>query len=120
MIADREIPAKTNKIPEMDPLLDGLDGRFPLAGRVLSADALHAQDGFAKLSWEELNAHFVVTVKKNRKNLHAALAALCWAGGARHESRDKGHGRSETRSILVMDAPEEIRILFPHVEQVAK
>jgi len=119
-LADREIPAKTNEIPEMEPMLLELDSYFPLAGRVLSADALHAQDGFAELAREKLNAHFVVTVKKNRKNLHAALDGLCWAGAARCVTKDKGHGRSETRSHLVMDAPEEIKALYPHVEQVAK
>jgi predicted transposase YbfD/YdcC len=62
----------------------------------------------------------VLTVKKNRKNLLAALEGLCWAGAARHVTSDKGHGRAETRSHLVLDAPEEIKALFPHVEQAAK
>lgn len=120
VIADREIPAKTNEIPEMAPMLTELNEYFPLAGQVLSADALHTQDDFAVLAREELNAHFVLTVKKNRKNLCAALDALCWAGAARHATTDKGHGRTETRSHLLMDAPEEIKALIPHVEQVAK
>jgi predicted transposase YbfD/YdcC len=120
VIADREIPAKTNEIPEMAPMLRELDDYFPLAGHVLTADALHAQDDFAKLAREELGAHFVLTVKKNRKNLHAALEGLCWAGAARHVTEDRGHGRAETRSHLVMDAPEEIRTMIPHVRQVAK
>ena len=120
VIADREIPAKTNEIPEMAPMLRGLDECFPLAGQVLSAGALHAQDDFAELAREEPGAHFVLTVKKNRKNLCAALDGLCWAGAARHVTEDKGRGRAETRSHLVMDAPEEIKALIPHVEQVAK
>ncbi len=120
VIADREIPAKTNEIPEMAPMLRELDGYFPLAGQVLSADALHTQDDFATLAREELAAHFVLTVKMNRKNLYAALDGLCWAGAARHVTEDKGHGRAETRSHLVMNAPEEIKALIPHVEQVAK
>lgn len=120
VLADREIPAKTNEIPEIGPALRELDGYFPLAGRVLTADALHTQDDFADLARQELNAHFVLTVKKNRKNLYAALDGLCWAGAARHASRDTGHGREESRSCLVMDAPGEIKALIPHVEQVAK
>jgi len=120
VIADREIPAKTNEIPEMSPMLRELNEYFPLAGQVLTADALHTQDDFAELAREELNAHFVLTVKGNRKNLCAALEALCWAGAARHVTEGKGHGRAETRSHLVMDAPEEIKALIPHVEQVAK
>lgn len=120
VIADREIPAKTNEIPEMGPMLRELNGYFPLAGQVLTADALHTQDDFAVLAREELGAHFVLTVKKNRKSLHAALDGLCWAGAARHVTSGKGHGREETRSHLAMDAPKEIKALFPHVEQVAK
>jgi predicted transposase YbfD/YdcC len=101
-------------------MLRELNEYFPLAGQVLTAGALHTQDDFAKLAREELNAHFVLTVKGNRKNLYTALEALCWAGAARHVTRDKGHGREETRSHLVMDAPEQIKALIPHVEQVAK
>ncbi len=120
VIAGREIPAKTNEIPETAPLLRELNEYFPLAGQVLSAGALHTQDDFAKLAREELGAHFVLAVKKNRKNLYAALDALCRAGAARHVTTDKGHGRAETRSHLVMDAPGEIKALIPHVEQAAK
>jgi predicted transposase YbfD/YdcC len=120
VIADREIPAKTNEIPEMAPMLRELSGCFPLAGQVLTAGALHTQDDFAKLAREEPGAHFVLTVKKNRKSLHAALDALCWAGAARHVTTGKGHGRAEARSHLVMDAPEEVKALIPHVEQVAR
>jgi predicted transposase YbfD/YdcC len=120
VIADREIPSKTNEIPEMSPMLLELNEYFPLAGQILTADALHTQDNFAVLAREELGAHFVLTVKMNRKNLYAALNALCWAGAARHATADKGHGREETRTCLVMDAPEEIKALIPHVEQVAK
>lgn len=120
VIADREIPSKTNEIPEMDPMLRELNGYFPLAGQVMTADALHTQDDFAVLTREELDAHFVLSVKKNRKNLYAALDGLCWAGAARHVTEDKGHGRKETRGHLVMDAPEEIKALIPHVEQVVK
>lgn len=120
VIADREIPAKTNEIPEMSPMLLGLNDRFPLAGKILTADALHTQDGFAELARVRLGAHFVLCAKKNRKNLYAALEALCWAGAARHVTKDTGHGREETRSHLAMDAPKEIKALIPHVEQVAK
>jgi predicted transposase YbfD/YdcC len=120
VIADREIPAKSNEIPGMSPMLRELNEYFPLAGQILTAGALHTQDDFAKLAREELGAHFVLTVKDNRKNLRAALDALCWAGAARHVTKDKGHGREETRSHLLMDAPEEIKALIPHVAQVAK
>jgi predicted transposase YbfD/YdcC len=120
VLADREIGAKTNEIPELGPVLLELNERFPLAGRVISADALHTQRALATLITENLQAHYLFTVKRNQPGLSAALAALCWAGAGRHVAKDEGHGRRERRSHLVMDAPEEIRNLFPHVRQVAK
>jgi predicted transposase YbfD/YdcC len=119
-VADREIPAKTNEVPEIGPMLLELNRRLPLAGWVLTADAAHTQDDFAELTVTGLRAHYVLTVKDNRKNLRAALRGLCWAGARRHASEDTGHGRTERRSHLVMDAPEEIKAMFPHVKQVAK
>lgn len=120
VLADREIPAKTNEIPEIGPMLRELNARFPLAGWVLTADALHTQRDFAELSVEDLLAQYVLTVKKNQPGLCAALDGLCWAGARRHVTKDKGHGRRETRRHLVMDAPEEIKALFPHAAQVAR
>lgn len=120
VLTDREIPAKSNEIPEIGPMLLELDAWFPLAGHVITADALHTQGNFTRTACEKLLAHYVLTVKRNQKNLYQALDALCWAGAARHETRDKGHGRAERRSHLVMDAPEEIQALFPHVKQIAK
>jgi predicted transposase YbfD/YdcC len=118
--ADREIPAKTNEIPEIGPMLLELAAWFPLAGHVLTADALHTQRELTATVCEKLQAHYVLTVKRNQKNLYRALDALCWAGASRHVTRDKGHGRDERRSHLAMDAPAEIRALFSHVRQVAK
>jgi predicted transposase YbfD/YdcC len=120
VVAEREIPAKTNEIPEIGPMLRELDARFPLAGWVISADALHAQRALAALACEELSAHYVLTVKGNQAGLHAALQGLCWAGARRHVTTGNGHGRRETRRHLVMDAPEEVKALFPHAAQVVK
>ncbi len=99
-------------------MLPGLNAWFPLAGHVITADALHTQREFTATVCEKLLARYVLTVQQNQKNLHQALSALCRAGAARHETRDTGHRRAERRSHLVMDAPEEIRALFPHVKQV--
>ena len=120
VLAEREIPAKTNEIPEIGPMLLELNERFPLAGWVLTADALHTQRGLATLACEELLAHYVLTVKGNQAGLYAALQQLTWAGARRHVTTDKGHGRRETRAHLVMDAPAEIKALFPHAAQVAR
>jgi predicted transposase YbfD/YdcC len=120
VIAEREIGAKTNEIPETGPMLADLNTRFCLAGQVITADALHTQRKLADLVCRELLAHYVLTVKDNQKNLHAALAALNWDRARRHATRDEGHGRCETRRCQVMDAPARIRTMFPHARQVAR
>ena len=120
VIAEREIGAKTNEIPEIGPMLLALDSRFPLAGWVITADALHTQRRLARLICEQLLAHYVLTVKDNQKNLHAALAGLNWARARRHVTRDTGHGRRETRLHQVTDAPASIRKMFPHARQAAR
>lgn len=120
VIADREIGAKTNEIPGMAPLLLELNARFPLAGWVITADALHTSRRFATLICQDLMAHYVLTVKDNQPGLHAALAALPWSRARRHLTRDHGHGRDETRIHDVMDAPAAITALFPHIRQVAR
>src|SRR5260370_1275745 len=93
VVAEREIGVKTNEIPEIGPMLRELNERFPLAGWVISADALHTQRGLAALICEGLLAHFIFTVKGNQPGLRAALEALCLAGARRHVATSEGHGR---------------------------
>jgi hypothetical protein len=71
-VAQREIPAKTNEIPELKPLLEPLD----LAGRVVTADALHTQRETARFLVEDKQAHYLLTVKENQPTLYADLSAL--------------------------------------------
>ena len=87
---------------------------------MITADALHTQRRLADLICRELLAHYVLTVKDNQKNLHAALAGLNWDRARRHVTRDTGHGRRETRTHQVMDAPARIRKMFPHARQIAR
>jgi predicted transposase YbfD/YdcC len=118
--AGREIGAKTNEIPEIGPMLLEVSTRFPLAGQVITADALHTQRRLATLICRDLLAHYIFTVKDNQENLHAALAGLNWARARRHVTRGHGHGRSEKRVHLVMDAPASIKGMFPHARQAAR
>jgi predicted transposase YbfD/YdcC len=120
VLAEREIAAKTNEIPEIGPMLLELNERFPLAGRVITADALHTQRALATLICEDLLGHYVLTVKGNQPGLLTALEQLTWAGARRHITQDQGHGRRERRAHLLTDAPESIKALFPHVRQVAR
>ena len=120
VLAEREIAAKTSEIPETGPMLLELNERVPLAGRVITADALHTQVKFADLVCGKLLARYVLTVKGSQPGLLAALEQLTWAGARRHVTEDEGHGRRERRAHLVMDAPGSIQALFPHVRQVAR
>jgi predicted transposase YbfD/YdcC len=118
-LAQREIPSKTNEQPEILPMLRELNEYYPLAGHVLTADALHTHTPLPDLA-RELGAGCVLTVKDNQPTLRAALENALWAHAAVCVTRDKGHGRRETRSHLVMDAPAEVKALFPPAEQVAR
>jgi len=71
-VAQREIPAKTNEIPEIKPLLAPL----ALNGRVVTADALHTQRETARFLVEDKHAHYLLTVKENQPTLYADLQAL--------------------------------------------
>ena len=120
VIADREIPSKTNEIPEIRAMLRELGGRL-ISRAGLSAPTRSTRSTTWR-NWPLRNsfAQYVLTVKKNQRGLYDALQDLCWAGAAGYVTEDKGHGRAETRARLVMDAPEEIKDRFPHVRQVAR
>lgn len=113
VIAERLIGAKTNEVPEFQPLLRNLD----IAGCVLTMDAAHTVRSHARFIAEELGAHFVMIVKHNQKGLFDRLNTLDWTSvPVTHTTIEKGHGRRETRTIQVLDAPEDLG--FPHVAQV--
>ena len=111
-----EVGVKHNETSHFTELPDPLD----LGGAVVTFDALHTVR--ANLDWlaGEKKAQYIAVVKGNQPGLLAALEGLCWAGARRHVTTDKGHGRRETRSHLVMDAPDSIKALFPHAAQVAR
>ena len=74
-VAQCEIPAKTNEIPEIEPLLEPLD----LGSRVVTADALHPQRETARFLVEDKQAHYLLTVKVNQPTRFADLSALSQA-----------------------------------------
>jgi len=92
-----------------------------LAGSVVTADALHCQDSHA--NWiVAAGAHFVVTVKGNRPRLRRALATQPWGQVPGRRLTERGHGRTETRSIKAIstDGRPGLQALFPHAAQIAK
>jgi predicted transposase YbfD/YdcC len=109
--AQTEVGAKTNEIPMIIPLLDGLD----LDRVVVTADALHCQRATADYLHGR-GADFALPVKDNQPGLLDALDALPWREvPVTHAATDRGHGRITTRTIQVMDAPHDLP--FPHVSQ---
>ena len=112
-VAQREIGHKTNEITAFVPLLDELD----LTGVLVSADAMHTQRAHARYLVEDKNADYLLTVKQNQPGLFAALDALPWAEvPISHVECDRGHGRTERRTIQVLPAPENLD--FPYAAQV--
>jgi predicted transposase YbfD/YdcC len=120
VLAQREIPLKTTEQTQLIPLLEKLHEYYPLAGHVLTADALHTHADLPDLARRLGAAGCVLNVKDNQPTLRALLENALWAHAAVHVTQDKGHGRAETRSHLVMDAPEEVKAQFPPAEQVAR
>ena len=109
--AQTEVGAKTNEIPMIIPLLDDLD----LDQAVVTADALHCQRATAEYVHQR-GADFALPVKDNQPGLFDALDALPWHNvPVTHAATDRGHGRIETRTIQVLDAPRDLP--FPHVSQ---
>ena len=89
-----------------------------LAGAVVTFDALHTVR--ANLDWliSKKSAHYIAIVKRNQPLLHAQVSALPWrqvpAGSA---TREKGHGRAETRTLK---AAHVSGLDFPHARQAIK
>jgi predicted transposase YbfD/YdcC len=109
--AQTEVGAKTNEIPMIIPLLDGLD----LDQAVVTADALHCQRATADYLHRR-GADFILPAKDNQPGLFDALDALPWRDvPVAHAATGRGHGRIETRTIQLMDAPGDLP--FPHVSQ---
>ena len=119
VIAERLIGPKTSEVPELAPLLRDLNERVPLAGHVITVDAGHTVRARATLICEDLLARYVMTVKGSTPGLFSAIDALDWAAvPVSHQATGTGHGRTEKRTTRVMDAPEQVRALFPHARQV--
>ena len=107
-----DVEAKTNEIPMFATVLDHVD----LAGAVITADALHAQRAHAEYLVTRRRAHYVITVKRNQPGLHAQLAALPWRQvPVACQTRDKGHGRAERRTLKVTAVAAGLT--FPHAAQ---
>jgi hypothetical protein len=72
VLAQRRVDGKTNEITGFRPLLDEVD----LAGRVVTADALHCQRDHAHYLVAERHADYLFVAKENQPGLVAAISQL--------------------------------------------
>src|SRR4051794_7319812 len=97
-----------------------LDCLPDLAGHLVTADALHCQRGHADFLAAR-GGHYLFTVKANQPTLRTALRRLPWATAPGSRRRGRGHGRTESRSIKVIDLDgTDIAQLFPAARRAIK
>ena len=87
---------------------------------MITVAALYWQRGHA--TWlHEHGGHYLFTVKANQPMLRRAVAALPWGQVPGSRRRQAGHGRTESRSIKVIDLDDHpLQALFPHVQRAVK
>jgi len=118
VLAQRQIPGKTNEIPMAAALVADLRaaGHDP-ATMVFTLDALHTQHRTATLL-DDAGAGYVLTVKGNQPGLREAIIGRLRDGTDRPPRtgrRSRGHGRTEERLIEVVPATG---ITFPGATQI--
>ena len=69
-------PDKTNEITAARTLLERLNERLDLTGKVVILDALHTNQQTARLIVQELGADYLFTIKTNQEILHKTVGGL--------------------------------------------
>jgi predicted transposase YbfD/YdcC len=114
VLAQTDVNAKANEIARFQPLLEDLD----LAGRIITADAMHTQREHADWLVSVKHAAYILIVKANQPTLHRQLAALPWRQiPVQDHTRDRGHGRAEIRRL---QATTVAGLDFPHATQALR
>lgn len=112
VLGQRQVEQKTSEIAWFAPLLDGID----LAGRVVTADALHTTRDHARYLVDR-DAHYVFTVKTNQHRLYGLLDTLPWHEIPTCTTEDSDHGRTERRTIQLAPLGDYLdypAVDFPH------
>jgi predicted transposase YbfD/YdcC len=115
VLGQRQVADKRGENTALEPLLSGLD-----TGRVWTLDALHTNKKTARLITGPLNSHYILFLKGNQPlALQAAQALLSGTDTEfaehTHTATDRGHGRTERRTMRVADCDDQ---LFPGARQV--
>lgn len=94
--------------------------RLDAEGALVSADALHCNEGTAEAILD-VGADYCLALKGNQPTLHAIAKALPWHQvDTAVESRQSAHGRTETRTVKVLAAGGGVRLPFPGLAQIAR
>ncbi len=100
VLGQLEVGSKTNEIPALRDLARRLD----LAGRVVTADALHAQQKTARCLLGDCRADYLITaIKDNQETMLADLRAMDFSACPVFETVGKEHGRIERRRYQAKD-----------------
>jgi len=103
---------KANEITHFRPLLEPL----PLAGVVITADAMQTQREHARWLTEDKDAYWLLPVLGNQPGTYAVLDALDWENTpVAAATSEITRGRVETRTIRVLPAPVDPG--FPYASQ---
>ena len=106
------VDEKSNEITAIPKLLEMLE----IAGSLVTIDAMGCQTEIARTIIES-KADYVLAVKKNQPTLFDAVAwffltkreqNFTGVRVSRHETRETGHGREETRSYYVCAVPRDL------------
>jgi predicted transposase YbfD/YdcC len=118
VLGQRQVPDKRGEGAVVAELLAPLD----VAGMLLTLDALHTSKRTARLITGPLHAHYLLILKGNQPLTYLAAQALLSGTDvefAEHTAidDDRGHGRTERRSLRVAPADDT---LFPGARQVLR
>jgi predicted transposase YbfD/YdcC len=112
VLAQRHVTVGTSEITWFPILLDDID----LTGQVVTADALHTVADHARYLHTR-GADYVFTVKENQHRLYHQLDALPWHEAPTLVFTERGHGRSEKRTVQVLPLGDYVgftQATFPH------
>ena len=106
------VDEKSNEITAIPKLLEILE----LSGALVTIDAMGCQTEIAE-KIVAAKADYCLAVKGNQPTLHAGIVKFfddhleddfARVSARRHETREKGHGREETRHYFICPLPEDL------------
>lgn len=121
VLAQATVDTKSNEIPAFTPLLDAVETVLgSLTDVLFVADALHTQTRHAEQITSR-GAHLLLQAKGNQPTLFAQLKAVPWAQiPVGDRTRDRGHGRKETRTVKAVTLHTPGGIAFSHAQQAIR